>query len=135
MVGMSEDSVRDYVRLAVALRSARSALGISQVEFADAISISKSSLARVETGEAVLPSDAMMRAIRFFKDNGIILDCFSGSGVTVDISEEGVDRAIERLADISRARSDRKKTTPRQMVRERVIPNPATKMQTSKKED
>jgi hypothetical protein len=89
----------------------------------------------VETGEAVLPSDAMMRAIRFFKENGVILDCFSGNGVTVNISEEGVDRAIDRLSDITRARSDRKTTLPRRMVRKRSVPLPPKKLPRSHEVD
>ena len=118
---MDEDDGLDAVRLAVALRSGRSALGISQVDCAEKIGVSKSTLARAETGEGVLPSDAFMRALRFFSENGVELEVLGSDGVKVIVSEAAVRHVYERFADPAAGRSDRKMRKPRRVAERRYV--------------
>ena len=46
---MSIDNILDNGRIAVAIRTARTALGWSQQEFADRMGVAKSTIARIET--------------------------------------------------------------------------------------
>ncbi len=57
---------------------ARAALGISQLELAELLGVSKITLARLETLEAPLKADVYMKAIKVFRERG------GGGGHDVD---------------------------------------------------
>lgn len=99
---------RERIALVVTIRMARAAMGIGQVELAEMLGISKITLARVETLESPLKADVYMRAIRVFKEHGVDVDMISASLVTVNIKQQCLDEALERLNDTSRRRSDKK---------------------------
>jgi DNA-binding XRE family transcriptional regulator len=123
---MAEDVGLDAVRLAIALRSGRSALGISQVDCAQQIGVSKSTLARAETGEGVLPSDALMRALRFFNENGVKVQLLEAHGLTLEVTEAAVRHVYDRFSDTSVGRSDRRPGTQRRVAQRQglaTIPN------------
>ena len=56
----------DTIKLVVALRCARAAVGMSQEEMADLLGIPKTTLARVETMEGSLRADQLSKI--FFKN-------------------------------------------------------------------
>jgi len=114
---MAKDVGLEAARLAIALRSGRSALGISQVDCAEQIGVSKSTLARAETGEGVLPSDALMRALRFFNEKGVKVELLEANGLTLEVTEAAVRHVYDRFSDTSVGRSDRRPGTQRRVAR------------------
>jgi transcriptional regulator with XRE-family HTH domain len=58
---------KDLKKLGVAIRAARAAVGVGQSDFADAIGVSQSTVARLETFRGTFPSNALLCSIRFFK--------------------------------------------------------------------
>lgn len=107
---MNEQSTidRERIALVITIRMARAAMGISQVELAKMLGISKITLARVETLESPLKADVYMRAIRVFREHGVDVDMISAKVVTVNVRQQCLDEALERLKDTSRRRSDKK---------------------------
>lgn len=98
----------ENIRIILAIRTARSALGLSQNEFADLLEISKVSLARIETLETPIKADVYMRALRKLKELGISVDTLSTETIHISIEPQAQKTALERLEDESRRRSDRK---------------------------
>ena len=101
----------DSIKIAVALRSARSALGISQQELADLLDVSKITVARVETLEAPLKASIYLRAIKLLAESGVELDASSTDSVVLNIKPSALETALARLQDSELRRSDRKKSS------------------------
>lgn len=104
----------ENVRVAVAIRAARAALGINQQELADALDIPKSTVARIETLEMQPKVDVYVRALRFFKNAGIELDPIYSEEIVMRITPKSLAAAKQFLDDESKRRADRKvrRSTP-----------------------
>lgn len=98
----------ENVKIAVALRSARIALGWSQQEFADKMEVAKSTIARIETLEMVAKADFLTRALRIFRDAGVVVDLLHEDKVAFTIEIVGLREAQDRLQNEAMRRSDRK---------------------------
>ena len=55
-------------RFALAMRMGRAALGMSQQEFADALGVAKSTVARNETLEMAMRADTLTAMMRLFRE-------------------------------------------------------------------
>lgn len=81
---------KDLKKLGVAIRAARAAVGVGQSDFADAIGVSQSTVARLETFRGTFPSNALLCSIRFFKSHGVTFGDFSDGPVILTISEDTI---------------------------------------------
>lgn len=125
----------DYenVRIAVALRTARAALGWNQQEFADKMQVAKSTIARIETVETAPKADFLTRAMRLFRESGVTVDLIYDSDITVAIKPEAIGVATGRLEDELLRRSDRKSTSASAVPNQRVSSKvPAQKVSSKK---
>jgi transcriptional regulator with XRE-family HTH domain len=98
----------ETVKLIVALRCARAAVGMSQEEMANLIGVPKTTLARVETMEGHLRADQLTKIMRLLRGLGINLDFMYANEVELKVTAKGLETAAARLLDESRRRSDRK---------------------------
>lgn len=104
------ESSFENAKIAVAIRTGRTALGWSQQEFANHMGVAKSTVARVETLEVGARADFMNRAIRLFKDHGVVVD-LNQDEMPINISKMAVEYARNRLLDDSLRRSDKLSTS------------------------
>lgn len=102
----------ENVKIAVALRSARIALGWSQQEFADKMDVAKSTIARIETVEMVAKADFLTRALRIFRDAGVAIDLLHEDKILFSVESSGLLEAQNRLQNEAMRRSDRKINAP-----------------------
>jgi transcriptional regulator with XRE-family HTH domain len=101
----------DTLKLVVAIRMARVALGLSQQELADHMEISKTTLARFETMEGGLSAELLTKLTRFFYLAGVSLDVISNEAdVVVRVTQAGLNLFAQGLQDEERRRSDRRKS-------------------------
>jgi transcriptional regulator with XRE-family HTH domain len=100
----------DHVKLAIALRTARSAIGWSQDELARNAGIPKITLARVETLDGSLKAEHLMRLLDIYKSMGVTVDLGAEEGFTVTIDDRLLDLATLRFQDDAKWRADRKRT-------------------------
>jgi transcriptional regulator with XRE-family HTH domain len=87
---------------------ARAALGISQMELAELLGVSKITLARVETLESPLKADVYMKAIKVFREHGVVVDTLSSDSLIFNVQPKCLDESLARLKDVSKRRPDRK---------------------------
>jgi len=102
----------DKVKIAVALRMARAAVGWSQEEAARNLGVAKTTIARIETGESTLSAEKYFQFQRFYEEHGVRLSLMQQNQVVIAVSEEALDVAKARLSDASLRRSDRVKPLP-----------------------
>lgn len=100
----------DAIRLVVALRTARAAVGWSQEELALHLGMAKTTLARAELMEGGLRADQLAQLVRLYKSLGVEMDFMLGDDVTVRIDIGGLKQARERLMNDALRRADRKKS-------------------------
>lgn len=98
----------EEIKIAVALRSARTALGWSQQEFADRMQVAKSTVARIETLEMDPKAEFLNRALWQFKAYGLSVDLLNPDTVIVTIEKPALSEAKSRLSDDKMRRTDRK---------------------------
>jgi len=98
----------ETIKLIVALRCARAAVGMSQEEMANLLGVPKTTIARVETMEGGLRADQFTKMMRLFKDLGVSLEFMYSDEVELKVTVKGLETASARLADENRRRSDRK---------------------------
>lgn len=96
-------------KAAIAIKTARTALGVNQVEFARMLSIPKTSLARIETLEAKIDIDVFYRAVEVLRERGIDVKVDRYEDITIVITPKAQQLVLDLLADESNRRSDRKK--------------------------
>ena len=101
-------AIKKNVKIAVALRTARAAIGWNQQEFADAMGVAKSTIARIETLEVSPKAELLMQAMELFGNAGLEVDFFKSENLTVVVTSQALDRAEIRLMDEALRRSDRK---------------------------
>lgn len=99
---------RQNIKVAVTMRAARAALGVSQQELADSLGISKSTIARIETLEMQPKVDVYVRALSFFKKAGIEIDPALTDDIVIRISPKSLDASKSFLDDETKRRSDRR---------------------------
>jgi transcriptional regulator with XRE-family HTH domain len=97
------------VKLAVALRTARSVVGWSQDELSKLTGIPKITIARFETLEGNLKAEQLMKLLDLYASMGAKLELSAGSGFTLSVEDKMINLAGERLSDNSQRRADRKK--------------------------
>lgn len=98
----------ENVKIAVAIRSARTALGWNQQEFADKMNVAKSTIARIETLEMTAKADFLTRALRLFRDAGVTIDLLQEEQVALVVEAAGLFEAELRLQNEGMRRRDRK---------------------------
>ncbi len=88
----------EKVRFALAMRIARVAMGMSQQEFADALGVAKSTVARNETMEMAMRADTLTAMLRVMRENGIEMDLLgSPTSLSVKIEQDALEKVAERL--------------------------------------
>jgi transcriptional regulator with XRE-family HTH domain len=102
------DNSFENAKIAIAIRSARTAIGWNQQEFADLMEVAKSTITRVETLEMGAKADFLNRAMRLFRDAGVIVDLYQLDTIPMSIESKAILIAKGRLEDGSLRRSDRK---------------------------
>lgn len=102
----------EHVKMAVALRTARAAVGWSQVELARITGIPKTTIARFETMEGGLKAWQLATLINTYNSKGIDVEFLRGDKVTIKINEHALRFSGHRLADDNERRSDRRKNLP-----------------------
>ena len=102
------DNSFENAKIAIAIRSARTAIGWNQQEFADLMEVAKSTITRVETLEMAAKADFLNRAMRLFRDAGVIVDLYQLDTIPMSIESKAILIAKGRLEDGSLRRSDRK---------------------------
>lgn len=111
--------MKKNVKIPVALRTARAAIGWNQQEFADEMGVAKSTIARVETLEVSPRADLLLKAMELFERAGIEVDFFKTANLTVVISPRALDDAEIRLMSQELRRTDRK--GPLTIISEQII--------------
>jgi len=101
-------AIKKNVKIAVALRTARAAIGWSQQEFADAMQVAKSTIARIEMLEVSPKAELLLEARELFRNEGLEVDFFKSENLIVVVTPQALDRAEIRLMDEALRRSDRK---------------------------
>jgi transcriptional regulator with XRE-family HTH domain len=101
--------VYEKVKIAIALRMARAAIGWSQDELAEELNFAKTTIARAETMDGGLRIEQLAIVAQFYKSCGVEIDFLMGAEVTVKMTSHGVTKAMERLLDMSTRRVDRRK--------------------------
>ncbi len=100
----------DHIKLIVALRAARAAVGWSQEELGSRLGIAKTTIARMETMEGGLRAEQLAQLVRLYKSLGVELDFMLGDEVKIRIDNAGLEQAQARLMDDGLRRADRKKS-------------------------
>lgn len=98
----------EKIKIAVALRAARTALGWSQQEFADHMQAAKSTVARIETLEMDPKAEFLNRALWQFRERGVSVDLIHPEKIVITIGNEALTEAQSRLDDDQMRRADRK---------------------------
>lgn len=84
-------------RFALAMRMGRAALGMSQQEFADALGVAKSTVARNETLEMAMRADTLTAMMRLFRERGIDVDLLGDTdSLTITVTAKGLAALEER---------------------------------------
>lgn len=87
-------------RFALAMRMGRAALGMSQQEFADALGVAKSTVARNETLEMAMRAETLTAMMRVFRDQGIDVDLLGATdSLTITVTAKGLEALENRRMD------------------------------------
>lgn len=103
-------SEHEHVKLAVALRTARSIAGWSQVELSRNTGIPKITIARVETLEGSLKAEHLIKLLNIYFRLGVKIDLTASEGFVVTVDDKLLKLASDRFQDDANWRSDRKKS-------------------------
>ena len=102
----------ENIKIAVAIRAARTAIGWNQQELADNFKVSRPTIARMET-LAILPkADLVARILRFFKDSGVTVDTIYSDDLVIHVDQKALGEAKARLMDEGMRRADRNVKRP-----------------------
>lgn len=87
--------MEEKMRFALAMRMGRAALGMSQQEFADALGVAKSTVARNETLEMAMRADTLTAMLRLFAEKGVEVDLLGATdSLTIKIGPDAL-RSLE----------------------------------------
>ncbi|MGQ4880129.1 helix-turn-helix domain-containing protein [Billgrantia sp. LNSP4103-1] len=104
------DDIDAHLKIAVALRSVRGALGLNQAEFAELVGVSKPTIARAETMEVAMRLDSYSNVLRKLREIGVKVDTLYSDSVQIEFEPQALESLRERLADQGRRRQDRTQT-------------------------
>jgi transcriptional regulator with XRE-family HTH domain len=107
MATESPENSFENVKIAVALRTARAAIGWNQDEFAALMGVAKSTIARIETLEMGAKADFLNKAMRLFREAGVTLDLYDENILPVTIGRKALLEAVAKLQNDDSRRSDR----------------------------
>jgi len=96
------------MKIAVAIRASRAAIGWNQQEFADLLGIAKTTVARIETMEMKPSAAFLLEAMQLFKRCGIDISLLD-AGLSITLSDQAISNAESLLLDETKRRSDRKR--------------------------
>ena len=96
---------------AIALRSGRSALGLSQREFGEVVGIHYSSIARFENGQMRLKPLHIETIFKFLSQSGLIIVISRTNGITIQIPPHMIE-AMEAIEGIKVSTSIDKASDP-----------------------
>ncbi|ATH99126.1 helix-turn-helix domain-containing protein [Alcaligenes faecalis] len=105
---MTSTDDKTQTRIALVMRSVRSALGYNQVQFAELIGSSKPTIARIETLEMPMKDELYSRMVERLDEFGIKIDS-NLDGVSLHFDERAIAVLEGRLHDTALRRPDRKK--------------------------
>lgn len=100
-------SLSQQVHPAVALKMARAALDMSQLELCGALDMSKATLARIETFQARLKSGDYLNAMSLFRDMGVIVSLEEDGSTCMRVAPKAYQLAL--LKARVGGRTDRKR--------------------------
>lgn len=83
-----KNSQYDQIKVAVILRAVRSGLGLPQRALAHYLGVSQSMIARCERGNGSIPADALMKAVAFFKEEGVDIEGLFSKEPTIMFHEK-----------------------------------------------
>ncbi len=87
----------EKVRFALAMRIGRTTLGMSQQEFANALGVAKSTIARNETLDMSMRADTLTAMLRVMREYGIEMDLLGNpDSLTVKVNEKALDYIAQR---------------------------------------
>jgi transcriptional regulator with XRE-family HTH domain len=109
----------DSIKLVVALRTARAIVGWSQVEFAEKMGLSKSTVARLETKEADIPFTVLNKILNEYKEIGIEIDLLYSANLNISIEPKALEAFRKQLQDEENRRSDRGAPKPKKGPKKR----------------
>lgn len=95
--------------MSMVVKLARTALGLSQQEFSSKMSVSKTTLARIETMEAKVSFDFYMQVTKIINELGVTFDLESSDEIVLRVSAKTQQAVIDIFSDESNRRTDRKK--------------------------
>jgi len=104
---MSIDNSFENGKIAVAIRSARTAVGWNQQEFAEKMGVAKSTIARIETLEMAAKGDFVNKAMRLFREAGVEVDLYDSTSLPINVKVKAIEDAIASFKDADKRRSDR----------------------------
>jgi transcriptional regulator with XRE-family HTH domain len=105
---MSNTELLESGKIAVALRTARAAVGWNQEEFAQLMGVAKTTVARIETLEMSARAEYLSKAIRLFREVGVEVDLSELDAVPIRVSMLAVAKAVGDLQDVNKRRKDRR---------------------------
>jgi len=89
--------MEEKMRFALAMRMGRAALGMSQQEFADALGVAKSTVARNETLEMAMRADTLTAMLRLFAEKGVEVDLLGATdSLTIKIGPDALESLEKR---------------------------------------
>jgi transcriptional regulator with XRE-family HTH domain len=97
----------DSIKLVVALRTARAIVGWSQVEFADKMKLSKSTVARLETKESDVSFTVLKKILSEYKKMGIEIELLYSDNLNISVEPKALEAFKALLQDEENRRSDR----------------------------
>nr|WP_163503603.1 helix-turn-helix domain-containing protein [Halomonas socia] len=109
------DDIDTHLKIAVAIRAVRGALGLNQTEFASLVGVSKPTIARAETMEVAMRLDSYANLLKKLRIIGVKVDTLYSDSVHVELEPQALESLKERLADQGRRRQDRTHTGIRVM--------------------
>ena len=96
------------IKIAVAIRASRAAIGWNQQEFANLLGVAKTTVARVETMEMKPSATFLIESMQLFKKYGVDISLLDAE-LSITFSNEAMSTAESLLLDETKRRSDRKR--------------------------
>ncbi|RDB42738.1 hypothetical protein DU490_11565 [Halomonas sp. DQ26W] len=103
---MSDDTDA-HLKIAVALRAVRGAIGLNQAEFASLVGVSKPTIARAETMEVAMRLDSYSSILKKLREIGVKVDTLYSDSVHIEFEPQALESLMEQLADQGKRRQDR----------------------------
>lgn len=103
----SDDNIHAHLKIAVAMRAVRGALGLSQSDLAELIGVSKPTVARIETLEVPMRFDAYANMMKNLKKIGVNVDTVLSDNVQVEFEPQALTALLTKLSDQGKRRKDR----------------------------